>query len=80
MKKNRIKLIWKFSGIDATKIAEHHLTHLKEYVQKENLEIFGMGNEKIDDNVTNSFIIIYNDLLEKIKHDLKPHEGFIVTK
>ena len=29
--KNKIKLIWKFSGDDANEVASHHLSHLKEY-------------------------------------------------
>ena len=35
--KNKIKLIWKFSGPDADHIAKHHLVHLKEYIEKENI-------------------------------------------
>ena len=78
MTEYRIKLIWKFSGLDADKIAMHHLEHIEEYIDREKLEIFQIGNERIDDSTTISFIIISKDLLDKIKHDLKPHEGFKV--
>ncbi|MAU75821.1 MAG: hypothetical protein CL831_02980 [Crocinitomicaceae bacterium] len=76
--KNKIKLIWKFSGPDADHIAKHHLVHLKEYIEKENIEIFTTGYERLNENIAISFVIISEGLLEKIKNDLKPHEGFIV--
>ena len=34
----RVKLIWDFRGPNATKIAEHHDIHLKEYIKKNGLD------------------------------------------
>ena len=76
--KNKIKLIWKFSGPDADHTANHHLVHLKEYIKKENIEILTTGYERLNEYITISFVIISEDWLEKIKNDLKPHEGHIV--
>ena len=80
MVENKLKLIWEFIGIDADMIAKHHFVHLNEYVEKENLKIFKIGNEKIDKNISNSFMIISEDLLYKIKKDLRPHKAFQITK
>ena len=71
--KYELKLIWRFSGQDSEKIASHHLSHLIEYSTKNKILINNKGTEKQDDYTSISFIIIYNNLIEKIKQDLKPH-------
>tara|TARA_B100000900_G_scaffold106605_1_gene88502 strand:+ start:1291 stop:1515 length:225 start_codon:yes stop_codon:yes gene_type:complete len=73
-----IKLIWKFSGPDAKEIAKHHLSHLRQYIQKENLEVHETNYEKFDENTVISFAIVSDELLDKVKNDLKPHEGYLV--
>ena len=35
----KLKLIWDFRGPASLKTAEHHLIHLKEYIQLKNLDI-----------------------------------------
>tara|TARA_B100000614_G_scaffold261673_1_gene291974 strand:+ start:478 stop:714 length:237 start_codon:yes stop_codon:yes gene_type:complete len=75
--KKKIKLIWQFSGTDPLKIAEHHLIHLNEYLLKENLIINNKGSELINEFSAINHIIIPEELLDKIKHDLKPHQAFI---
>ena len=76
--KKKIKLIWQFSGMDAIKIADHHLVHLNEYILKEEIEVIDKGTELINEFSCISFIIIDNSLVEKLRVALKPHKGFIV--
>ena len=75
---NKIKLIWQFNGMDALKIADHHLVHLNEYILREEIDIIDSGTELINDFSSISFIIIDNSLVEKLRVALKPHKGFIV--
>tara|TARA_B100000927_G_scaffold148628_2_gene119884 strand:+ start:862 stop:1098 length:237 start_codon:yes stop_codon:yes gene_type:complete len=76
--KKRVKLIWQFNGMDALKIADHHLVHLNEYILKEEIDVFDKGTELINDFSSISFIIIDHSLVEKLRVTLKPHKGFIV--
>ena len=77
MNKN-IKLIWQFSGRDALKVADHHLIHLKEYINRENLIVISTGTEFLNEFSAISFIVIDNSFLKKIRLELKPHRGFLV--
>ena len=76
--KKKIKLIWQFNGMDALKIADHHLVHLNEYILREEIDIIDSGTELINDFSSISFIIIDNSIVEKLRVALKPHKGFIV--
>ena len=75
---NKIKLVWRFSGINALQIADHHLFHINEYSEKENLKIINSGTLEISEFSSISFIVISKNILNKIKNDLKPHHSFIV--
>ena len=74
----KVKLIWNFNGIDALKIADHHLVHLNEYISREEIDVIDRGTELINEFSSISFIIIDNSLVEKLRIALKPHKGFIV--
>jgi hypothetical protein len=76
--KKKIKLIWQFSGMEALKIADHHLVHLNEYIQREDVVVIDRGTELINEFSASSFIIIDNSFVEKLRIDLKPHKGFLV--
>tara|TARA_B100000886_G_C20174704_1_gene387567 strand:+ start:225 stop:359 length:135 start_codon:yes stop_codon:yes gene_type:complete len=39
----KVKLIWNFNGIDALKIADHHLVHLNEYISREEIDAIDRG-------------------------------------
>mgnify|MGYP001333244947 FL=1 len=73
---NKIKLVWRFSGINALQIANHHLVHINEYSEKENLKIINSGTQEISEFSSISFIVVPKDILNKIKNDLKPHHSF----
>ena len=72
------KLVWNFSGEGALKTAEHHLIHLKEYCERENVEVLEFGTEKKNDFSALSFMIVAKDLAASLRVSLKPHQGFLV--
>ena len=73
----KVKLVWKFFGVDAFRTAEHHLQHLNEYIQKENIDIIEMSTQLINDVSAISYIIVLDEFVEKLRLDLKPHQGFL---
>ena len=74
----KLKLVWNFSGFDALKIAKHHLVHLEEYLKKENIESLQLDTESTSEFSAISFLVIYDQFLDKIRADLKPNQGFLV--
>ena len=74
----KAKLVWSFSGQGALKTAEHHLIHLKEYSDKEKVEVIEFGIEQQTDFTAIAFIIVARDLVDDLRQSLKPHKGFLV--
>ncbi|HEU0137623.1 MAG TPA: hypothetical protein VFQ50_10055, partial [Flavobacterium sp.] len=54
----KIKLIWDFRGPAASKTAEHHEIHLKEYIERENLQLKITGFKTIDDLYAIAFMVV----------------------
>lgn len=71
----KLKLIWDFRGPDATRIAEHHEIHLKEYIQVEQLKITITGVETLSDIHTIAFLVVDESDMKPIRDALKPHRG-----
>tara|TARA_Y100000813_G_scaffold3937_1_gene2850 strand:+ start:146 stop:382 length:237 start_codon:yes stop_codon:yes gene_type:complete len=76
---NKIRLVWDFRGSDALKTAEHQLTHLVEFMVKENISYLNKSSEQISDFHSICAIIIKESDLDFIKKRLKPHRGFLVN-
>lgn len=76
----KLKLIWDFHGPDATKIAEHHEIHLKEYIQLENLNINITGFEDLTDNHCIAFLVVDEINMKPIRDALKPHRGQVYSE
>ena len=76
----KLKLIWDFHGPDATKIAEHHEIHLKEYIQLENLNINITGIEDLTDNHCIAFLVVDEINMKPIRDALKPHRGQVYSE
>ena len=70
------KIIWQFNGYDSLKIAKHQMNHLKEFFEREKIEILETGTENINEFVSISYVIAYEKFEKTIKNSLKPH--FIV--
>ncbi|WP_298556190.1 hypothetical protein [uncultured Algibacter sp.] len=76
----KLKLIWDFHGPDASKIAEHHEIHLKEYIQLEKLNITITGIENLSNIHTIAFLVIDENKMKPIRDVLKPHRGQVYTE
>ena len=71
----KLKLIWDFRGPDASKIAEHHEIHLKEYIQLEKLNITITGFEVLNDFHSIAYLVVNEADMKPIRDALKPHRG-----
>lgn len=75
----KIKLIWDFRGPDATKIAEHHEIHLKEYITLEKISLNITGFEVVNELHAIAFMVVTEDSMIAVRDALKPHRGAIYT-
>ncbi len=71
----KLKLIWDFHGLDASKIAEHHEIHLKEFIEREKLLLNITGVEQISDLHSTAFLVVYENDMLPVRDALKPHRG-----
>lgn len=71
----KLKLIWDFRGPAAKKTAEHHLIHLKEYIEIEKLDIEITGIETLSDMHSLAFLVVEESKMKPIRDALKPHRG-----
>jgi hypothetical protein len=74
----KAKLVWNFNGEGALKTAEHHIIHLKEYCQREKVDVLEYGTQQKNDFSSLSFMIVDKDLAATLRLSLKPHQGFLV--
>jgi len=73
----KLKLIWDFKGPAGQKTAEHHLIHLKEYIEINKLGITITGVETISDMHSLAFLVVDESEMKPIRDSLKPHRGQI---
>lgn len=71
----KLKLIWDFHGPDASKIAQHHEIHLKEYIKIENLNVTITGFENLSDVHAIAFLVVDEPEMKPLRDALKPHRG-----
>jgi hypothetical protein len=71
----KLKLIWDFRGPDAHKIAEHHESHLKEYVAINTVSVDKTGVEYIHELHAIAFMVVDESDMKPIRDALKPHRG-----
>ncbi len=75
----KLKLIWDFRGPNASKTAEHHEIHLKEYIQLEKLNISITGVENLNEVHAIAFLVVDEDKMKPIRDTLKPHRGEVYS-
>ena len=75
MSSRKLKLIWDFFGPDALKIAEHHETHLKEYIQHEELDCEITGFKALNDHQAIAFMVVNETDMIAVRDALKPRRG-----
>jgi hypothetical protein len=71
----KLKLIWDFRGPDATKIAEHHEKHLRDYIAIKKIESTITGCEIINEMHTIAFMVVDEIDMKPIRDNLKPNRG-----
>jgi hypothetical protein len=71
----KIKLIWDFRGQDATKIAEHHEIHLKEFIALEKFPINITGFEIVNEIHAIAYMVVTDENMIQVRDFLKPHRG-----
>lgn len=75
----KLKLIWDFRGPASKKTAEHHLIHLKEYIEIQKLDINITGLETLNDMHSLAYLIVDEAEMKPIRDALKPHRGQIYS-
>lgn len=75
----KLKLIWDFRGPNGQKTAEHHLIHLKEYIQLEKLDISITGVEVFSEMHSIAFLVVDEAYMKPIRDALKPHRGQVYS-
>ena len=76
----KLKLIWDFKGPVSQKTAEHHLIHLKEYINLETLDISITGIETLSDMHSLAYLVVNESEMKPIRDALKPHRGQVYSK
>lgn len=71
----QIKLIWDFRGSASAKTAEHHLIHLKEFIQIEKLPLTNTGFEIISEMHAIAYVVVTDEHMLQLRDTLKPHRG-----
>ena len=76
----QIKLIWDFRGHLAAKTAEHHVIHLKEFLEKENYKLKITGFEIFNEMYALAYLVVEEADMIVFRDALRPHRGevFIV--
>ena len=71
----KLKLIWDFKGPNAAKTAEHHETHLREYIINQTAEVFKTAHEIVNELHAITYIVVKEEDMRLIRDQLKPHRG-----
>ena len=74
----KIRLLWDFRGPDSLETAKHHVIHLKEFAEIDNLSFVEASVIEQNKYVNSAFIIISEIDLEVFKNALKPHSITVV--
>ncbi|EAR00105.1 hypothetical protein [Maribacter sp. HTCC2170] len=75
----KIKLIWDFRGPAASKTAEHHEKHLKEYIAIEKLTLDITGFQDINEMYSIAFMVVEEADMIAVRDALKPHRGEVYS-
>lgn len=77
MNTKHIKLIWDFRGSAASKTAEHHEIHLKEYIALQKLSLNITGFSTLNDMHSVAYLVVEESEMISVRNALKPHRGEI---
>lgn len=71
----KVKLIWDFYGPDAERTAQHHLSHVLEFVRKQQLPVEGHGVEQFVEGHWMACLVVLGEQVEKLRAVLRPQRG-----
>lgn len=73
----QIELIWEFRGPHAEKTAAHHLIHLKEFAQLEDIPAQQLKQIRMTPVFQQVIWVVDRSLMDDLRTRLKPHRGRI---
>ena len=73
--KEGIKLIWDFRGPNAVPIAEHHVVHLKEFADAEQINPYLCATEVISEMHHIAYLVVEKEHMDSLRERLKPNRG-----
>lgn len=71
----KIKLIWDMHGQHAKGTAEHHAIHLKEFAEREKIEVMDVGTETFSDMHTMAFMVVEEKDMITVRDALRPQRA-----
>ncbi|UKN01875.1 hypothetical protein K6119_19310 [Paracrocinitomix mangrovi] len=74
----KIRLIWDFHGGDAEKTAQHHVRHLEEFMQREELECLRTTVLSNADYHFMACMTVNEKDVMILRDSLKPHRAVVV--
>ncbi|GAA4276396.1 hypothetical protein [Aquimarina mytili] len=73
----KLKLIWDFRGPAASRTAQHHEIHLKEYITIEKLSITITGYQDLNEVHSIAYMVVTDSEMKSVRDALKPHRGVL---
>lgn len=70
-----IRMIWDFKGHESLEFAKHHAKHLKEFVEKNNIDCINAGEKVIHEMHSIAYLDVSEQNLTEVRDALKPHRG-----
>jgi len=70
----KIKLIWEFYGADAADTAKHHAIHLKEFGEKNEVNVYDCGTKE-HDQFAEAYMVVNESNMIEIRDSLRPKRG-----
>lgn len=70
-----LQLIWDFKGPSAAQTAAHHLIHLKEYAEANQVAAIASGTQEIHQNHHVAYIVVAESDMPPVRDALRPHRG-----
>ena len=68
-------MIWDFHGPHAQGTAEHHAIHLKQFADKESIDIRSHGSERLSDAHHIAFLVVQRKDMIPVRDALRPNRA-----
>jgi len=74
----KIRLIWDFHGGDSQGTAEHHVRHLKQFMERENIDCHRFFVDSADDLHNMACMTVNEKDVVILRDSLKPNRALVV--